>query len=170
MTCGISIPVPNEGKIVFAIGSRVLSGMLIKPDMEKFFEFTEMEGMFSGIVDTVCYIDYYFGDIEEGDPLWLAAEMKDLRLDEETEGVEFLAIYKQEQWYLTTNGLCVKVEGFQAIGDGSDFALGYLGSKKTPKTVQEARNLALKALEYVCSRTVSESKPFNIKVFDYNGK
>ena len=169
MTCGIAIPV--EGHVVLASGSRILAGTHRMPDLEKILPLCGFQTLCSGtlyaerrcrklLVEQRASIQ---GKADVNLEQWADA-IANLEIPSEL-GAEFILAKGRELYRIDTDGAFYpNLKTYQTIGSGGDIALGYLGASRAPKTVEQAKKLALNCLKFVSEHMVCEGPPFTVEV------
>lgn len=169
MTCGIAIPV--EGKVVLASGSRILAGTHMLPEMNKVLSLPGgYTALSAGTLKAerralVALRNLIANHPGESDILTMWTDLLvglDIPSDD---GMEFLIAKDGCLWQLDTDGTFYEdLKTFQTIGSGESIAFGYLGASSTPKTVVQAKALALRCLKFVSQHMVCEGPPFTVEV------
>lgn len=159
MTCGLCIPVPEEGLIVLASGSRILSGTLKFPDVSKIMNLPgDYTAISAGQMSVERKILKGFEELDEPGIAGFADIIADVC--DEVDNAEFIIARDGEAWQIDADGVIYKLSKVQTIGTGADMAKGFLGACRKPKTVAQAKRLALKCLKFVSSQYVCEGPPF----------
>ena len=158
MTCGLCIPIPEEGVVVLASGSRILSGTLKFPDVSKILSLPGgYTAISAGQMSVERSILKGFDALDEPDMIGFADVISHV-CDEDN--AEFIIAKDGEAWQIDSDGVIFSLSSVQTLGTGGDMAKGFLGACRKPKTVAQAKRLALKCLKFVSSQYVCEGPPF----------
>jgi len=168
MTTGIAIPI--GGHVVLASGSRVLADTHLMPNMNKIVTL-ELGYMTLGAgclkAFRSCFREYELlaevGDFDNIIRIW-CDKISDLNIESD-DGAEFLVAKGCRLWLVDTDGTYYEnITTPMTVGSGADMAKGFLGGSPRPKTVEQAKKLALKALHFVSQHMVCEGPPFTVEV------